>query len=119
MTLDSNKEQEYEYREASYLQRLFSGLIDAALAILIVFLVVRYGVPAPLYQLAVSINPSLFALIMLVLYRVLALVLLGRTTGMFLLGIILLNGSYQRLSIVERLLAAFFILYRGVDYYRK
>lgn len=102
-----------EYREAHLMKKLIAGLIDAAIVLGILLLLLK-GVAMP-----ANLNPVLLLLAGLGLYRFLLISLLNGTVGMKLFRIIFLSGEMEPLSFKEKFLAAFFILYRGVDYYER
>ncbi len=105
--------------EASLLRRNLSGLVDAA------FIVVLAALIFSNVQLDIIQNPrfrlqnELLVLLMLALYRFLMLALTSSTLGMAFSGIQLLTADEEKLSLSQKLMAAFFILFRGVDYYRR
>jgi hypothetical protein len=105
--------------EISHVKKILCGLVDAALAILFVSLILVYQTPGQLYQLIAPIDPSLLILIGLIIYRFTSFAIFNGTVGMKLFGVILLSGEQQPLSIIEKLLASFFVLYKGVDYYSR
>ena len=105
--------------EASYWRIALAGLLDAAFAILCVVLLFRYQSLAPVRFLIININASLLVLIWLMLYRFITIAFLNGTIGMHMLRIQFLNGDEQPLTFKESLLASFFILYAGVNYYNK
>jgi len=102
-----------QYREAHLLKKLIAGLIDAAI-VLGVLLLLLNEVTIPAW-----LNPVFLLMAGLGLYRLLSLLLFNGTPGMKLFAIIFLNGEMEPLNLKEKSLAAFFILYRGVDYYER
>lgn len=105
--------------EPSPWRKIIAGLIDAALVILAVIWIMRTGIPAPLYTFAVYYSPELLILILLIVYRFLTILFFRGTLGMAIWGVQFLNGEGERLSVKESLLASFFILHQGVDYYNR
>jgi uncharacterized RDD family membrane protein YckC len=105
--------------EASYLSKVFMGLIDVVLALLSLTLVFVYLLPKPVCEALCTINSWLLALIGLVIYRLLSFTFFNRTIGMKIFNVCLLNSDLRPLSFIEKLLASVFILYKGVDYYKK
>ena len=105
--------------EISHMKKILFGLVDAALAILFVSLILVHQTPGHLYQLIAPVNPSFLVLIWLIIYRFISLAIFNGTVGMKLFGVILLNSEEQPLSIIEKLLVSFFVLYKGVDYYNR
>jgi uncharacterized RDD family membrane protein YckC len=100
-------------------RKVLAGLIDAALVILIVLMILRFGVPGPLYMFAVTYSPELLILMLLIVYRFLTIHFFGGTLGMAIWGVQFLNGEGVRLSVKESLLAALFVLHKGVDYHSR
>jgi hypothetical protein len=103
--------------EAGHLRQVAIGLVDIVLALLLVTLLLVYQTPQPLYQLIFPVNSTLLVILWLVFYRLVTLLLFNGTIGMKLFGVVLLNSEQQPLSLKEKMLAAVFILYKGVDYY--
>lgn len=110
---------EKEHQEASLARRNLSGLIDA------VFIVVLASILFSRLDLDFISTPrfalqnELLVLLLLAVYRFLMLMLTSSTLGMGIAGITLLNPDFKKLNILEKLLAAFFVLFRGVDYYKR
>jgi uncharacterized RDD family membrane protein YckC len=100
-------------------RKIIAGLIDAALIILAVIWIMRSGIPGPLYAFAVHYSPELLILMLLIVYRFLTILFFRGTLGMAIWGIQFLNGEGNPLSVKESLLASFFILHKGVDYYNR
>jgi hypothetical protein len=48
----------------------------------------------------------------------LVLLLFKQTVGMWLLRLVLLDGEEQPLTLLEKVLAAIFVLYRGTNYFQ-
>lgn len=105
--------------EPSPWRKIIAGLIDAALIIMLVVFIMRSGVPGPLYTFGAVYSPELLILILLIVYRFFTILFFRGTLGMAIWGIQFLNGEGERLSVKESLLASFFILHRGVDYYSR
>jgi uncharacterized RDD family membrane protein YckC len=106
------------YSEASHGRQLSVGLIDATLPLAVISTLLITGKPEVIYSCLESINGSLLVLIALVFYRLLSLLFFNQTLGMRLFDLVLLNREEQPLSLVEKSLAAIFVLYRGVSYYQ-
>jgi uncharacterized RDD family membrane protein YckC len=107
------------YKEAHYGRQVLGGLLDASLVLGVVSVLVVFQKPNGLfYYLLESMNSSLLALLIFGFYRLFALFFFGRTLGMKLFRLRLLNGEEQPLRPLEKLLAAFFILFRGTGYYQ-
>lgn len=81
---------------------VLAGLVDAAL-----FLVLFTFLPF-FTQLLVAF----------IFYRFLTIVSMDATLGMQVFKLRFLNGEQDVLSLKEKILAAFFVLYEGVDYYK-
>jgi uncharacterized RDD family membrane protein YckC len=119
MSSNSSYKPNEEKTVAGPFKQVLVGLVDIALAVLLASLVLMYRTPWPLYQLLYSINPVVLIVLWVILYRLLCLMLMNGTIGMKLLGVVLLNGEEQPLTFKEKLLAAIFILYQGVEYYNR
>ena len=98
------------YTKAGYVRIVLAGLIDAALVIV--------GIVNSLGPGFWLLWPNFSVLGCLVLYRLFTIVNNGRTLGMQVLGLSFLNGEEESLNLNEKLLAAVFVLYQGVGYYR-
>jgi hypothetical protein len=105
--------------EVSYFKKWIYGLVDAAIVIGFFLLISRYLPYGPLYKLISSVNPSIFALILLIIYRLITILPLGATPGMLLFKIKFLTGEEKPPTIGEKILAVFFILTNGIKYYDK
>lgn len=99
---------EIKYAKPNYSAKLIASLVDI---ILVGFLM---GVFLPLYK----INPFLFML-GFIFYRVVTIYFIGSTLGMRIFRMLFLNADEEDLSTKEKVLAAFFILYKGADYYQE
>jgi uncharacterized RDD family membrane protein YckC len=104
---------EREFVKAGYARIVAAGLIDAALVI--VFFVGIVNSLGPDFWL---LWPNFSILGCLVLYRFFTIINNGHTLGMQVLGLTFLSGEEEPLNLNEKLLAAVFVLYQGVGYYR-
>jgi hypothetical protein len=116
MTKREHNIQESVY-ETSLTKQVFIGLVDIVLIVTLATLLFIYQTPPGLYQLAASINGTLFVVLLFVVYRFAMLLVFNGTIGMKLFRSELLNHNLKSLNILEKLLAACFILYKGADYY--
>jgi hypothetical protein len=107
------------YIETSYVKQVLVGLVDAAFSLIAVttLLVTRY--PDMLYTYLINIDATLLVLLFFVFYRLSSLLFFNQTMGMKLFHTTLLNGEQQPLNGLEKVLAAFCVLYRGVNYYQR
>jgi len=105
-------------KETSLNKQVLIGFIDALLVLLVTISLLIH-VPLFFVQLFSDVNGSLLVLIAFIIYRLLALLCFNGTIGMKLLRSTLLNSEQKPISIGEKCLAAFCILFRGVDYYDK
>lgn len=96
---------------------ILSGLIDAALAIALFLLIYHFALPALLAPV-VKAYPNLSIVVLYLFYRLVTILLFDATPGMKLMHLVFLNSREEGLSIKEKIMASFFILFRGVDYYR-
>lgn len=101
------------YTKAGYARIVAAGLIDAAL---VIFLFV--GMVNTLGPGLWLLGGNFSVLGCLVLYRLFTILNNGRTLGMQALGLTFLSGEEEPLDLKEKLLAAVFVLYQGVGYYR-
>ena len=91
-----------------------AGLIDAALTI--GFFVVLFSyIP----KISETINPNLCIFLFFILYRFFTIFIFDSTLGMKIFKIIFLNGDKENINLKEKALASVFILFQGVDYYRR
>lgn len=101
--------------QANLIKRNLSGIIDAAIVLVLIS-----GTLMLLPQdIRNKFNNMLFIFRALALYRLFCILVLNGTLGMKLCRIKLLNDDLTPLSVVEKILAAFFILFKGVAYYDK
>jgi|GEM_PF-3843767 len=107
------------FKEAGYLRKTAAGFSDAILTIILFTVLYIYKEPGFLYEWLLAINPTLAVFIGFILYRLITLILFNGTIGMYLANIKLLNAEQKHLSFLERFFAAFFILYRGINYYNR
>ena len=95
-----------------YSDQTMVGLIDGGLVILLLVALAIYKLPTSIYILANSFNSTLLAFIIYIIYRFIGIGFFNGTIGMKLFRIELLNDEQQNLSIIHKLLASVFILYR-------
>lgn len=101
-----------------YYDQTMVALIDGVLVLLLLIALVMYKLPTSIYLFTNSFNATLLAFIIYIIYRFIGIGFFNGTIGMKLFRIELLNGEQQHLSIIQKLLASVFILYRGADYYK-
>ena len=104
--------------EANVVRRNAAGIIDAALVILLFTGIILYFSQSILNRLQSPIRIEFYILLLLVFYRLISLVFFHQTIGIRLCNIQLLNEYDDRLSIKEKIFAAFFILINGIAYYK-
>jgi uncharacterized RDD family membrane protein YckC len=111
--------QDLNQAETSFIRKNNSGIIDAAL-VLVLSLAILFALPVDFRsKLESPVTPGLYIFITFAIYRLIALLLFKETIGMYISKTKLLNGDLEPLSKKENILAAFFILVNGVDYYEK
>ena len=104
-----------EEHQANPIKRNLAGIIDAAIILAFIAAALFY-----LPQLfSARFNNGLYILLVLAVYRLFFILMVNGTPGMLLFRIKLLNDDLDPLSLKEKILAAFFILFRGVAYYNK
>jgi signal transduction histidine kinase len=108
-----------ERMEASPSRQRFVGLIDVVIVFAVLASINIYHWPFPVYRFFVTINSIVLFVSCLIVYRLICLLFFNATIGMKSLRVVLLNGEMEKLTIKEKILAAFFVLYRGVSYYNK
>jgi signal transduction histidine kinase len=108
-----------ERMEASPSRQRFVGLIDVVIVFAVLASINIYHWPFAVYRFFVTINSIVLFVSCLIVYRLICLLFFNATIGMKSLRVVLLNGEMEKLTIKEKILAAFFVLYRGVSYYNK
>ncbi len=101
-----------KYIKPNYSNIVLAGLIDAIVAM--IFFITLFSM-----MTNNLINPNLSILLGFVFYRFITIFLFDCTLGMKVFKMLFLNYDEEKLSIKEKLLASFFILYEGVDYYKE
>jgi hypothetical protein len=96
-----------------------AGLIDAALTIVFFVLLFRLVPANILNKVQAKIDPNLCIVIGFILYRFVTILLFDSTLGMKVFKLIFLNGEEEALTLKEKTLASVFILYQGVEYYKR
>ena len=98
---------------------VLAGLVDAAL--LINFFVMLFTlIPESLQsKLKAALDHNLFIFFGFILYRFLTIVIFDSTLGMKMFKLIFLNSEEERLNFKEKIAATFFVLYQGVDYFKR
>jgi uncharacterized RDD family membrane protein YckC len=92
-----------------------AGLIDGLLYMgLIFFLIDSVSLPEKERTILMLSFPYSF-----IVYRFIAILLFRGTPGMRILNLVFLNAEEEETDFTEKLLASFFILYRGVDSYQE
>jgi RDD family len=97
-------------------KKSLAGLIDAALVI-ISYLASSILEAVPANATLPIAKISLTIMLIFVIYRILFIVILGKTVGMIIFQIRFLTGNEEKLNVWERLMASLFILINGIDYY--
>lgn len=97
-------------------KKSLAGLIDAALVI-ISYLASSIIEAVPANATLPIAKISLTIMLIFVIYRILFIVILGKTVGMIIFRIRFLTGHEEKLNVWERLMASLFILINGIDYY--
>ena len=105
--------------KASSQKRNLSGIIDA-LFVIAFFIGLYFALPSNIWAALVDfMPPAVYIFALLPIYRLLTMLLMNETIGMRITGIQLLNGNYKKLSLLEKVCAAFFVLIRDTYYYNK
>ena len=93
---------EQQLTKPNYIEKVLSGLIDAALVLGFYMMI------------AGAVN----FFVMYFIYRLLTIYLFNSTLGMQVFRMTFLNAEEEKLSAKEKVLASIFILFEGVDYYK-
>jgi hypothetical protein len=114
-------EDNHHLTETSVAKQLAIGLVDFMLSVMILWSVVTYQWPGWLYHFfnSLQVNNTLIVIGIHFLVRFITIMAWSTTPGMALLHVVLLDHEEKPLRFKARLLASFFILYRGVDYYNR
>src|SRR6476660_8970320 len=104
--------------EAPHYKKVIIGFIDIILSCVLFALLPLDNWAEPFYRLPFPFDTVLLSA-SLAFYRMITLLLFNGTVGMKLLGVTFLSGEGLSLSLKEKLLASFFILYKGVGYYNR
>lgn len=109
-----------DHCEAYLPRQVLAGLIDGGLVLLACWQWYRSETAEARIEILEGPFMLLIAVLAaLIVYRLFCLIVFNKTLGMLLAGIILLNGEEESLNFKEKLLAAVFVLYRGVAYYNR
>ena len=104
-----------KYIKPNYSQVVLAGLLDALFIIIFFVLLFYFIISVPI----IEAYPNTSLIITFILYRLITILLFSSTLGMQVFNLIFLNADERSLSLMEKLLASVFILFRGVDYYQK
>jgi uncharacterized RDD family membrane protein YckC len=107
--------------EAGAVQGILTRLIDSVIDFLILFLLYKF-VPRDLFLSITNGSPFLifiFVIAVFLLSRLLLLMIFGKTIGMMICRIKLLNEQLQPLSTGERLLSLFRTRFSKIRYYKE
>lgn len=119
MNRDVDVSGELEVEEAGLVTKNVSGIIDATI-VLALFLIVAFSLPVDiLAKLQRSIADVVYILVFLVIYRLLSFIIFNGTIGMRIMRIQILNENLEKISLKEKVCASFFILIKGVSFYKK
>jgi hypothetical protein len=103
--------------EAGYFKKLFSGIVDTGIVLLLWYLLYRF-LPYDLQKNTIrAVHPTLVALLLLVLYRVVMMFGFNHTIGMLLFKIKLLTSDHQELTKTQQLTASFLLFMKEVKYF--
>ncbi|MGB4844679.1 MAG: RDD family protein [Ferruginibacter sp.] len=106
--------------EAAYFQRALTNLIDWAIDIL---LIVTLYLLLPKEIISTLINTKSYStyiivFVLMLVYRLLCLLVFGKTIGMMLCKIKYLNSTLQPLTQKEKLIAVFAVRTSNIKYYK-
>jgi hypothetical protein len=106
--------------ECPYLQRVFTNLIDWVidiLLIIILYLLLPKGILSGLINTK-SYSTYILLFVLMIVYRLISILLFGRTVGMMICSVKYLNSSLLPLSGKEKLIAAIAVQTAGIKYYK-
>ena len=110
----------YKEVEASYIQRLLSSLIDIVLSILLLLMLYKF-LPVEITIGVINsttISRYIFIFLVMELYRLILLLVFGKTIGMMVCQIKYLNAVYQPLSTKEKFKISIVVRTSAIRYYK-
>lgn len=105
---------------ATYFQRLFVSIIDVVLSILFILLIYRL-LPEEIVMKVLNASAIIrFVIILLVMtvYRLILLLVFGKTIGMMVCQVKYLNADYKPLSVKQIFIASFASLTATIKFYK-
>lgn len=106
--------------EASYIQRLLSSIIDVAISILLLLMVYKF-LPAEIIIGVINsttVSRYVFIFLVMELYRLILLLVFGKTIGMMVCQIKYLNAGYEPLSTKEKFKISLAVRTSAIRYYK-
>lgn len=91
--------------ESNYFQRLFYGIIDTVVYIVFMVLIIKFLPVEVTSRLVGGFKTYVTVIIIMVGYRTICLLTLGRTLGMILCKLKYLNDKHKPLSLKEKFVA--------------
>jgi len=106
--------------EASNSQSRFSDILDWVidLSVMIIFYLLLPREVFGNFIRHTSYGTYVIVIAIMILYRLLTILIFGRTVGMIILKIKYLNGNFTRLSNKEKLIAVFAVRTSKIKYYK-
>ena len=106
--------------EASYIQRLLSSIIDIGLSILLLLMLYKF-LPVEItigIINSTTVSRYIFIFLVMELYRLILLLVFGKTIGMMVCQIKYLNAVYQPLSTKEKFKISIVVRTSAIRYYK-
>ena len=106
--------------EAPYIQRMFINIIDGIMGV-VIMVAIYFLLPNELITKLFAITPFIRYFIILIVvfsYRLICILLMGKTIGMIICRSKYLNNNLLPLSQKERLIAVFAAKQSGIKYYK-
>ena len=106
--------------EGSWFQRFFTNLIDWAIDILLivgVYFLLPKGILSDLINTS-SWSMYIIVFVLMIVYRLVSILVFGKTIGMMVCRLKYLNDSLQPLSGKEKMIAVFAIRTASIKYYK-
>jgi hypothetical protein len=110
-----NEFTETDRQEAGFVRRVCMRIVDLAIPFAILSFI--FYIKWPAFNFMLRYNFTVLVILFVFVFRFAGIILTGASVGMKVMRVELLDGYLQPLNFKSRMLAGFFILYRGADYY--
>lgn len=98
-------------------RKWIAGMLDAIIVFVVCVLTYRFLSVQYASSWVLGVPFELLVFVAFLLYRILLLLVAGKTIGMLVLRLTYLNGHFLPLSLTERLAVSVFVMLNGADYY--